>query len=150
MRNQRWLLFGHIGQQTRIVFGGDAARVERNPYAKFRRNSSTGYGGDAITGKIQDGRQQPCLSSERNRNRRCTMRPLGKLFKISFEKFRHGLGGDAITRKWTPEYHLRPPPPCDKLYKFYMYSYYTVYIVSIFTMIFTTCFSANKYFIFLV
>ena len=39
---------------TRIVFGQTHLGIERNSYARFRQNSSSGFG-DAVTVKIIDG-----------------------------------------------------------------------------------------------
>lgn len=50
-REQRWLPFGHIVQSTRMFFWETHLGVVRNDYARFRPNSSTGYGRDAITEK---------------------------------------------------------------------------------------------------
>ena len=52
--------------------------VERNPQTKFQRNSSTGYGRDAITGKFQDGRRRPYLLLDRNQIMACTVSSLGE------------------------------------------------------------------------
>ena len=49
---QRWLLFGHICCRTRIIFRQTHLDIARNSYARFRPNSSSGFGGDAITTAI--------------------------------------------------------------------------------------------------
>ena len=38
-------------------FEGDAG-VQKSPYVKFRQNSSAGYGGGAIIGKIRNGQKK--------------------------------------------------------------------------------------------
>ena len=60
------------------MFGETHEEVEKNPYAKFRRNSSTGYGGDAITGKIQDDRRRPYLATDRTQIRAGITRTFGE------------------------------------------------------------------------
>ena len=74
----RWLPFGHICGRTRIVFGWTHLGIERNSYARFRQNSSSGFGGDVITVKIKDGCRRPYVSTDRNHFRACTTTPLGK------------------------------------------------------------------------
>ena len=75
MRNQRRLPFGHIGRWTGIVFREPHLGVERNPYVKFRQIPQLVYGGEAITGKFQDGLWRPYLSTDWNQNRRYITRP---------------------------------------------------------------------------
>ena len=45
----------HISRQTGIICRETHLWTERNPYAKFQLNISTGCRGDAMTGKIQYG-----------------------------------------------------------------------------------------------
>ena len=59
----------------RVIFGQTHLDIERNSYARFRRNSSCGFG-VAITVKIKVGHRRPYLSSDRNHFRACTIRPL--------------------------------------------------------------------------
>ena len=41
--------------QNEIIFGRTHLYIERNLYARFRQNSTSGFGGDAIKVKIKDG-----------------------------------------------------------------------------------------------
>ena len=41
--------------QNEIIFGRTHLYIERNLYARFRQNSSSGFGGDTIKVKIKDG-----------------------------------------------------------------------------------------------
>ena len=75
---QKWPLFCHICWRTRIIFKQTYLDIERNSYATFRQNSSSGYGGDAITVKIIDGCEGPYLLTDRNNFRSCKTRPLGE------------------------------------------------------------------------
>ena len=68
--------FGHIYWWSGIVFGRTYLNIERNSYARFRQNSSNGFGGDAITVKIKVGCWWPYLSADQNLSRACTTRPL--------------------------------------------------------------------------
>ena len=75
-------------------------KVERNTYARFTFNYSSGFGGDAITVKIKDGCRRPYLSTDRSHFRADITRPLGEHFRqVSKQNPTSGLGGDAITRK---------------------------------------------------
>ena len=61
-----------------VDYGPSFLDIERNSYARFRQNSSSVFGGDAITVKIKDGCRQPYLWTDRNHFRACTTRPLGE------------------------------------------------------------------------
>ena len=58
-------------------FQADTSR-QRNSYARFRQNSSNGFGKDVIMVKIKDGCWQPYLSTDQNHFQACTTRALGK------------------------------------------------------------------------
>ena len=68
----------HICWRTRIDFRRTHLDIERNSYARFRQNSSSGFRGDSITVEIKDGCRRPHLSTDRNNFRACTTRLLGK------------------------------------------------------------------------
>ena len=93
----RWPSGSHISWWTRFFFAEAHLRVERNPYAKFRQNSSSGYEGNSITGKIQACQWLPNLLTDQYQIWACTTRPPGE----QPDKFRKyitsGLRGDVIT-----------------------------------------------------
>ena len=95
---QRWLPFDHISWRTGIVLDEAHLGVERNSYATFRRKFSAGYGGDAITGKIQYGRWRPYLWTDRNQIWACTLDHQGNIPDKFRNNLTSGLAGDAITR----------------------------------------------------
>ena len=76
-----------------LVNGRDSFFVEKHPevarksYAKFQRNSSTGYRGDAIMEKIQDGQWWPYLLTDLNHVWACKIRSLGAHPRQVFKKY---------------------------------------------------------------
>ena len=74
--------------------------IERNSSAKFRQNSSIGFGADAIKVKIKDGCRRPYLSTDWNQFREDTTRQLMKHLRQVKKKKNptSGLEGNAITR----------------------------------------------------
>ena len=61
-----------------IIFRQTHLDIERNSYARFQLNSSSGFGGDAIMVKIKDGCRQPYLLMDLCHFQVCTTRPLGE------------------------------------------------------------------------
>ena len=92
---QRWPLFSHV---DRPWYSFSHLDIERNSYARFRQNSSSGFGGDAITVKIKDGCRWPYLSTDWNHFRACTTKPLGEHLGQVLKNLTSGLWGDAIMR----------------------------------------------------
>ena len=99
-------------------FYGDTSRSWEESICKVRRHSSTGYGGNAITEKIQDGRQRPYLSSDGNQIWTCTTRPPGEYLRQVSKKSdrwfqtrqREIIYGRTDVR--TPDSYPPAPPPC--------------------------------------
>ena len=60
--------------------------IERNSSARFRQNSSIGFGGDAIKVKIKDGCRRPYLSTDWNQFREDTTRQLVKHLRQVYKK----------------------------------------------------------------
>ena len=71
--------------------------IERNLYARFRQNSSSGFGGDAIREKIKDGCPRPYLSMSWNHFRACTTRPLGEVSRKSDQWSRRICNNEIVT-----------------------------------------------------
>ena len=74
----KMMAFGHIWWRTIIIFWQIYLGIERNSYARFRRNSSSGFGVDAITDKNKDGQRRPHLLMDWYHIRVDTTRPLGE------------------------------------------------------------------------